>query len=394
LIKNLKTWRSLMPINITMTSFSDRLAQRDDYVMPTEIRPDPLAQAQSIIQRPTATTIEPSKEVMFDPEGSGYDMESAKSVDMKPEIDPEDGLPHYGSVIETTKEQQEQYGLPEESYMLLKGKTHETWDKAVQGEEDRGFKIEKHGDRYYSVPDVTTTQGVDLSEEPIQSKTIYDDRDVATDDGKVTEALPNEEQVSTYTETDMREEDRSLVNEAYKNLLTAEGISGDTTGAAKTRKRGLTDEQYKRQVARLNNPNLTDKEASIAYLEELYVTFNNDLKGFSELDYQVKSDILHEAYNLGEDIKNFKKFSNAVKDNNVEQIFFNLLDTANISGKSSKGIAVRRAKLYNKHSSEKITEVEQLKDGTIIYKSKDKELFKYKPTKGKDKSSDPGKVNL
>ena len=98
----------------------------------------------------------------FDPEGSGYDMESAKSVGMKPEIDPEDGLPHYGSVIETTKEQQKQYGLPEESYMLLKGKSHETWDKAVQGEAERGFRIKKFGDRYYSIPAEINEEGKDV----------------------------------------------------------------------------------------------------------------------------------------------------------------------------------------------------------------------------------------
>jgi GH24 family phage-related lysozyme (muramidase) len=98
----------------------------------------------------------------FDPEGSGYDMESAKSVGMKPEIDPEDGLPHYGSVIETTKEQQKQYGLPEESYMLLKGKSHETWDKAIQGEADRGFRVKKFGDRYFSIPGEINTEGKDV----------------------------------------------------------------------------------------------------------------------------------------------------------------------------------------------------------------------------------------
>lgn len=102
------------------------------------------------------------KTLPFNPEGSGYDMESAKSVGMEPTIDPEDGLPHYGSVIETTKEQQEKFGLPEESYMLLKGKQHETWDKAVQGEAERGFRIKKFGDRYFSIPAEINTEGKDV----------------------------------------------------------------------------------------------------------------------------------------------------------------------------------------------------------------------------------------
>lgn len=194
------------------------------------------------------------------------------------------------------------------------------------------------------------------------------------------------------TDKDMKEYDRAVINEAYDNLLKAEGTSGDTTGAAKTRKRGLTDEQYKRQVSRLNNPNLTDEEASKAYLEELYVTFNNEIEGFSKLDYDVKSDILHEAYNLGMGVKNYKNFTKAIKENNPEQIFFNLLDTANISGQTSKGIAVRRAELYNKYADAKIKTVEQLEDGTLIYSTEKGELFRYR--RAKHNSSKAGKVKL
>ena len=96
---------------------------------------------------------------VFDPEGSGYDMKSAKKSGMKPVIDPEDGLPHYGSVIEATKQQKSKYGLPDESYMLLKGKEHETWDKAIQAEADRGFRVKKFGDRYFSIPAEIDSKG-------------------------------------------------------------------------------------------------------------------------------------------------------------------------------------------------------------------------------------------
>lgn len=102
---------------------------------------------------------------VFDPEGSGYDMKAAKQSGMKPVIDPEDGLPHYGSVIEATKQQKSKYGLPDESYMLLKGKEHETWDKAIQAEADRGFRVKKFGDRYFSIPAEINTEGKDVTEE-------------------------------------------------------------------------------------------------------------------------------------------------------------------------------------------------------------------------------------
>lgn len=153
---NLKVWSLILAINITEMSFADKLQikKNSTYEM----------------QGPSTAVPMPEKEIIdksgdtkfFDPEGSGYDMDSAKASGMKPIIDPEDGLPHYGSVIETTKEQQEQYGLPEESYMLLKGKTHETWDKAVQGEAERGFRVKKFGDRYYSVPAEINKEGKDV----------------------------------------------------------------------------------------------------------------------------------------------------------------------------------------------------------------------------------------
>lgn len=87
----------------------------------------------------------------FDPESSDYDYDSAKAAGMGPDGTGEN-LGHWGSVVETTEEQRKKYNLPDESYMLLKGKSHETWDKAVKGEEERGFVVKKYGNRYFSVP--------------------------------------------------------------------------------------------------------------------------------------------------------------------------------------------------------------------------------------------------
>ena len=73
--------------------------------------------------------------VKFDPEGDGYDEESARKYGLKP-----DSTGHYQSRIPET-------GL------LLKGKGHKTWNKTVDGEEKAGFKIFKGKDnRYYSYP--------------------------------------------------------------------------------------------------------------------------------------------------------------------------------------------------------------------------------------------------
>jgi hypothetical protein len=44
------------------------------------------------------------------------------------------------------------YQLPEDSYMMLKGAGHPTFQKGVEAEEGRGYQVMKFGDRYFSVP--------------------------------------------------------------------------------------------------------------------------------------------------------------------------------------------------------------------------------------------------
>ncbi|MDP2218540.1 MAG: hypothetical protein Q8J68_14780 [Methanolobus sp.] len=75
----------------------------------------------------------PSMIEEFDPEGIGYDYETAKKYGIKP-----NDTGHYPSRIPET-------GL------LLKGREHPTWDKTVEEEEKLGYKIIKRGNRYFSV---------------------------------------------------------------------------------------------------------------------------------------------------------------------------------------------------------------------------------------------------
>ena len=89
----------------------------------------------------------------FDPEGSDYDYGTAKAAGMGPTGDgTEENAGHWGSVADAG-EAKKTYGLPDESYVILKGKGHETFDKAVAGEAERGFNVMKFGSRYYSVPE-------------------------------------------------------------------------------------------------------------------------------------------------------------------------------------------------------------------------------------------------
>lgn len=92
----------------------------------------------------------------FDPKGDGFDMDTARAFGMEPEPDgPNKG--HFGSVVPTTRDQQQILGLPRESYMLLKGRKHPTFNKAVAAEERRGFEVKQFGDRFFSVPKLGKT---------------------------------------------------------------------------------------------------------------------------------------------------------------------------------------------------------------------------------------------
>ena len=74
----------------------------------------------------------------FNPEGAGYDFETAIAAGIKPEIDPRDGKPHWPSRDDNTGQ-------------MLKGRAHPTWDKAIQADEAMGYVLTKDKDgRYYS----------------------------------------------------------------------------------------------------------------------------------------------------------------------------------------------------------------------------------------------------
>lgn len=89
----------------------------------------------------------------FDPEGEDYDYDTAKATGMGPAGDEAgENKGHWGSVAPASPADREKHKLPKESYIMLKGRKHKTWDLGVRGEEKRGFTVKKYGNRYYSVP--------------------------------------------------------------------------------------------------------------------------------------------------------------------------------------------------------------------------------------------------
>ena len=79
--------------------------------------------------------IEEQPAARFDPEGSGYDYETARSEGLSA-----DETGHWPSRAPS-------------SGMLLKGRTHKTWDLLEEGEREAGYEISRGKDgRYYSQP--------------------------------------------------------------------------------------------------------------------------------------------------------------------------------------------------------------------------------------------------
>jgi GH24 family phage-related lysozyme (muramidase) len=93
------------------------------------------------------TQVSPGK---FNAESSDYDINTAKTSGMTP-----DSSGHWGSVVDASLEDKQKYNLPDESYLILKGKKHKTWNLMEKAENERGFKVVKFGDRYYSIPKET-----------------------------------------------------------------------------------------------------------------------------------------------------------------------------------------------------------------------------------------------
>jgi hypothetical protein len=87
----------------------------------------------------------------FNPQGEDYDYQTALAHGMGP-TGLGDNQGHWGSVAPVSDDEQQLHDLPSNSYVVLKGKSHPTFYKAENAENERGSEIVKKGDRYYSVP--------------------------------------------------------------------------------------------------------------------------------------------------------------------------------------------------------------------------------------------------
>lgn len=80
-------------------------------------------------------------EPAFDPEGDGYDMTAARQAGLAPAgSEAGENAGHWPSRVPDTG-------------MLLKGRTHKTFDVGVKADADLGYKLIKKNGRYYTVKD-------------------------------------------------------------------------------------------------------------------------------------------------------------------------------------------------------------------------------------------------
>lgn len=193
---------------------------------------------------------------------------------------------------------------------------------------------------------------------------------------------------SDVTKADDGEHD--VVSHVMDSLWENEG-TGDLATGIPTGDYGMTSVTKKV----MNYEYYSDKDAATLYLKHLNNMWSNN-PHYNTAPQKIKSMILDLSYNLGESVYEFKGLNKCLEDNDYECAALSTLDTANINGTTSIGIAARRAREYNKAiDSNNISFVEQFDDGEIKYINNSGEvLFSYGKGMGKHHSSISKKIKI
>lgn len=195
-------------------------------------------------------------------------------------------------------------------------------------------------------------------------------------------------------EQTVQQEQINPVDYVYSHLAQLEG-RGDTLTDVPTGNMGVTMTARKS----VNAPDdMPDEEVAKEYLALLNRQWGMR-KGFNEAPPEIQAMLLDASYNMGEQTMSnnlFPLLNTALQEGNYEEVSKQLLDSANVEGQSVKGIAKRRALTYNlANPTNSISEVEQLRDGTIIYRDTDgNELMSYRPEGGRHPDSKAGRISL
>ena len=156
------------------------------------------------------------KVVPFDPESSKYNEHYGDLIGLKPATEAE----HRGSVAEDLShlpeniQAQVKKELGDDVLLVLKGRKHETWDLAVEGEKKEGRKIVKGaGGYYYSVPDkkVKTVTPVKKTVKPVTT----DKTETTTAFIDIQKAYPDVSQITTAAGVGTTTAGEEYINIAY-----------------------------------------------------------------------------------------------------------------------------------------------------------------------------------
>lgn len=132
----------------------------------------------------------------------------------------------------------------------------------------------------------------------------------------------------------------------------------------------------------------------VKYISKVERGFASKVGNWESLPLPAKEAAVDAAYNLGPKVFKYEGFMGALRRGDVKDAAKNILDTAKEDGKAVKGLARRRAELYNEMVGEhKITHVEQEEDGHLVYWAGKEELFRYRPGP-RHETSTVGKIRV
>lgn len=175
----------------------------------------------------------------------------------------------------------------------------------------------------------------------------------------------------------------SVFSELYKK----EG-RGDTVTSVPTGNIGVTGGAER---ATSDTDATSDEEVAVQYLNLLNSRWER-YEGYSGAPIEVKEALLDLSYNLGEGVFSYQGLRSALRARDYLEVMRQTLDTANVDGKSVKGLAIRRVDGYNKVAKDDIFWIKQQKDGTMLYATFDSLVMKYTPRGGKHEKSVAGTV--
>ena len=217
-------------------------------------------------------------------------------------------------------------------------------------------------------------------------------------------AKPQEPKQENEIELEEEEEKQQEIIPINKEEVYSFEGEGDKTGADdSTGFMGVTDmarsevgrlEEYKRAKTNKERRMIDEQVA-----EEFYAKLQKMMPDhWRNIPNEYKPTFLDAAYNLGTSIFKYKNLNSALKRGDYLEAARQTLDTANIDGKTSKGIAKRRAEQYNKIASKlkspTIKQVEQKPSGEIIYRGDENDILRYGEERGIHPKSKPEIIQI